>query len=259
MANKLQKRTTRRPPRAPAGRTGAGHRVSDVPIGPITRETLSVRVAQALENFVAQKRLHAGDRLPSERNLSQSFQVSIPVVREALRMLETKGVLRTYHGRGIFVRDPAQARSGSDRGGLLADTTTAELATARVAFELGIVDLMCARVTDADCDALDAVLPRATTGESFTVHTDMEFHLRLLQITRNPALIHIGDGLLRQFFRLTAMARPDVALAGHSTNGVADQLERHRALVRALRRRDAEALRTLILHHLDNVPGFKPW
>ena len=259
MANRLQKRTTRRPPRAPAGRAGAGHRVSDAPIGPITRETLSVRVAQALENFVAQKRLHAGDRLPSERNLSQSFQVSIPVVREALRILETKGVLRTYHGRGIFVRDPAQARSGSDRGGLLADTTTAELATARVAFELGTVDLMCARVTDADCDALDAVLARATTGESFTVHTDLEFHLRLLQITRNPALIHIGDGLLRQFFRLTAMARPDVALAGHSTNGVADQLERHRALVRALRRRDAETLRKLILHHLDNVPGFKPW
>lgn len=229
----------------------------DVHISPITRETLSSRVADALQHFIIQKRLGAGDRLPSERVLSQSFQVSIPVIREALRALEVRGVLRTHHGRGIFVRNPALIRTADPD--FLADADSAELATARVAFELGLVDLLCARVTNADCDALETILTPVRAGEAFTVHTDLAFHLRLLQIARNKVLVHTGEGLLRQFFRLTAIARPDVALSGHSTASAADQLERHLAIVRALRQRQAGDLRGLIHHHLDNVPGFRPW
>jgi DNA-binding FadR family transcriptional regulator len=135
----------------------------------------------------------------------------------------------------------------------------AELGTARVAFEAGMVDLWCARATKEDCDELEAVLSPAKSGEPFTVHTDLAFHVRLLHVARNPVLVHMGEGLLRQFFRLTAMARPDVALSGHSTTSAADQRKRHLALVASLRQRNSEGLRKQIVHHLDTVPGFRPW
>jgi GntR family transcriptional repressor for pyruvate dehydrogenase complex len=191
--------------------------------------------------------------------LSHSFQVSIPVIREALRALEAKGVLRTHHGRGIFVHNPLRARTSEAPSNLFSDVSTAELGVARVAFESGLADVICARATAGDCDALEAILSPVKSGDAFTVQTDLDFHLKLLHIARNPVLTHVGEGMLRQFFRLTAIARPDVALSGHSIPGAADQLERHLAIVRAIRGRDAGLLRGLIQHHMDTVPGFKPW
>jgi GntR family transcriptional repressor for pyruvate dehydrogenase complex len=255
-----RRRTKTAPRRGSTQRTSKdGQRRSEQSIVPIARETLSARVAQALQEYVLQKHLRAGDRLPSERVLSHSFQVSIPVIREALRTLEAKGVLRTLHGRGIFVHDPAQARVGHATAKIFSDVSAAELGAARVAFESGLADLICARATGDDCDALEAILTPVKSGEAFTVHTDLDFHLRLLHAARNSVLTHLGESLLRQFFRLTAIARPDVALGGHSTLGAADQLERHLAIVRAVRDRDADRLRETIQRHLDNVPGFKPW
>jgi GntR family transcriptional repressor for pyruvate dehydrogenase complex len=70
----------------------------------VTKTRVSTGVAQQLQALVQQGRLAVGAKLPAERELSDLLGVSRPAVREALRLLEVMGYLRTEAGRGTFVR-----------------------------------------------------------------------------------------------------------------------------------------------------------
>src|SRR5256885_12397290 len=70
----------------------------------VTKTRVSTGVAQQLQALIQQGRLAVGAKLPSERELSDLLGVSRPAVREALRLLEVMGYLRTDAGRGTFVR-----------------------------------------------------------------------------------------------------------------------------------------------------------
>jgi len=67
---------------------------------------LYVQASEALENLVQNGHYAAGDRLPSEIELSQQLGISRPTLREALRLLEEEGVIIRRHGVGTFVAAP---------------------------------------------------------------------------------------------------------------------------------------------------------
>src|ERR1700761_1324815 len=77
-------------------------------VSAISQQPASDRVVSQVMGMVRAGSLKAGDRLPSERELAEMFQVSRPTVREALRALGALGVLKTRHGSGICV-SPLQA------------------------------------------------------------------------------------------------------------------------------------------------------
>ncbi|TFD92500.1 FadR/GntR family transcriptional regulator [Jeotgalibacillus sp. R-1-5s-1] len=64
-----------------------------------------ISVVHQLKSIIQQDRLTAGDRLPSERELSDRLNVGRSSVREALRALELLGLIETRHGEGTFLRD----------------------------------------------------------------------------------------------------------------------------------------------------------
>ncbi|QFT29299.1 FadR/GntR family transcriptional regulator [Roseibium porphyridii] len=70
---------------------------------PIAAESVVDLVANQIENLIVQGILPEGARLPSERELSEKFDVSRPKVRDALKRLEELGLLHVRHGEGTFV------------------------------------------------------------------------------------------------------------------------------------------------------------
>jgi GntR family transcriptional repressor for pyruvate dehydrogenase complex len=62
-------------------------------------------VVHQIEILVLEGILRVGDRLPGERELAKQFDVSRPILREALKVLESRGLLNTQHGGGTFVAD----------------------------------------------------------------------------------------------------------------------------------------------------------
>src|ERR1035438_10043195 len=70
------------------------------------KDGLVIRVVGAIEGQILDGRLAVGTRLPPEREFSESLGVSRPVVREAVRVLVTKGLLETRHGQFIPDREP---------------------------------------------------------------------------------------------------------------------------------------------------------
>ena len=67
--------------------------------------TLSQRIEEEIEGAIRSKKLKPGEKLPTEIELSKSYGVSRNALREALRSLNSKGLIRIEKGRGMFVNE----------------------------------------------------------------------------------------------------------------------------------------------------------
>jgi len=74
-------------------------------IAPISRKNVSEQVAESIRDTILAGSLSAGDRLPSERELAERFEVNRSSIREALGRLQALGMVETRQGGGIIVRD----------------------------------------------------------------------------------------------------------------------------------------------------------
>lgn len=81
----------------------------------MARAPLAQQVVQDLRQEILRGRFTGAERLPSEPELARLFQVSRPTLREALRVLETEGLLRRRHGVGTFVRPRGAVTAGVER------------------------------------------------------------------------------------------------------------------------------------------------
>ena len=70
-------------------------------------KSVGIQARDALLDMIEQRHMKVGDRLPSEAELTAAFDISRPMLREALRLLEQEGLVRTEHGRGRFLAPAA--------------------------------------------------------------------------------------------------------------------------------------------------------
>lgn len=135
-----------------------------------------------------------GQRLPSEVELSLSFSVSRSVVREALKRLQTAGLVRTIHGSGggsFFQRPDLSAITEQLYFVLqLNGVTTENLMEARLLLAPPMAALAAARGTPDDIRQLDDIwnAHESQSGPRFPGQMIEEFHLKLAAMTHNPAL-----------------------------------------------------------------------
>jgi GntR family transcriptional repressor for pyruvate dehydrogenase complex len=73
----------------------------------VEKSRLSNDIARQIEQAIREGRYLQGDSLPSERELTKVFNVSRPILREALRILEFQDLISIEQGRGSFIKDPS--------------------------------------------------------------------------------------------------------------------------------------------------------
>lgn len=158
--------------------------------------SLRDQVAEALEARILDGTVTAGARLPTEHELQESFGVSRTVIRDALRMLEVRGLVEIRRGRGTTVRSTsADAYSNAVATLLLrSDLTLGDVLRARAALESQLAVVAARNHTAALLTRLeqalerfaDAVRQRAEVPVLVDAHVD--FHTELLRATNLPAL-----------------------------------------------------------------------
>src|SRR5215211_4729894 len=128
----------------------------------IRRIKLRDQVAEMLLEMIFSSDYEAGDRLPPERVLVEELGVSRTVVREALNLLETRGLLRVEHGRGAVVSANGAHAVHTNLGLLLRmqPSTLGELMEMRKALEVEVAGLAAERATTDDIAAMRAALDR---------------------------------------------------------------------------------------------------
>jgi GntR family transcriptional repressor for pyruvate dehydrogenase complex len=207
-------------------------------------------VAQVIE-LIRTGQLHPGDRLPPERDLAQHFGVSRVTVRDALRVLEVRGLVEVRMGArgGAFVTVPSTELVSEGLRELLTmfALSADEVVEARLIMELGIVDLALTHATDADIAglrALCATSEHAVRRGRYDTELSTEFHARLAAATHNEAVIKLSESF-RGPLRLALVRAREGKEVAHRRS-----VEDHVAIVEALARRDRTAVRRRLADHL---------
>jgi GntR family transcriptional repressor for pyruvate dehydrogenase complex len=196
--------------------------------------------------------LSQGDRLPSERELAEQFNVSRNSVREALRELDLLGLVESRHGEGTFVRRPTPSQLMAPFRAVIELSTPAvdSVLEFRMVFEPGVAALAAANLTELGegqlREALEA-FERAVIDSGPVETVDADFHLAIARATGNPTVVAVYSGVYELLHGMRSRL-------GRSSYEPGDRLVGgHRALFDAIVARDPERAGRLMREHLGDV------
>lgn len=223
---------------------------------------LSDRIAEQLRALIQEQGLQAGDRLPAERLLAEQFGVSRAPVREAIRMLASRGVLASRQGGGTFVLSDVPAwpeQSIEILTGLMKDDPQYryDVLESREALEAGTAWHAAARATPQDRDRIqrcfDIMVRHQQGGDADTsARADAQFHLAIAEASHNLVLLQIMRGLFDVMLSTVAQNRRTMTLLDEPR--VLQVLTvQHQDLMQAICRGEPEQARQCIATHLDYV------
>lgn len=164
-----------------------------VHIAPV--EPASNEVARALLDYILSGQVGPGDKLPSERQLSESFGIGRSVVREGLKSLGLLGLVEFRHGGGTYFRGAESDLLPRviEWGLLLGERHTHDLIEARRELEVITSGRAAKRHTQEQLDAVEAALARmaeAKMTDEF-VEADVAFHLAVAEASGNTVLANM--------------------------------------------------------------------
>ncbi len=212
-------------------------------------------VLSHIETQLVEGRLQPGDHLPPERALASELDVGRSSVREAVRVLEVMGLIRTQTGSGpnsgaIIVARPNGGMQALMRLQVAASGfPVADVVRTRLLLETAVVGELAdlaADLTDAVelLEAMDA--PRLTPQEFLAL--DAQFHLALAVAAGNQVVSAVMAGLrtsIEGYVQAGAERLPD-------WDGMATRLrDEHRSIVSAIRAGHAEIARALVHDHIS--------
>ena len=162
-------------------------------IHPVKSEKISELILQQIKDAILSGTMKPGDRLPSERELVNRFQASRISVREALKSLETSGLLKIKPGSGVFVAEVNSKAISRSLSSMLRIQRSSfnELTEARIVFEPSIARLASEKITPEDFLKMEENIQQAVASinsNSPTFALDIEFHSIIAEATHNPVI-----------------------------------------------------------------------
>lgn len=221
---------------------------------PIPSKSQHALIVQQLGLKIVSGEISENEKLPSEVDLCEEYKVSRPVFREAIRVLNAKGLTYSRPKIGTVVK-PKEEWHLLDPDVLfwLIQTTPEHeffktLSTVRRVLEPELAYIAASTATDEDIERIKHAydgMEKATTVEEF-IEPDIQFHLAIAKATHNDLLAYMSKMLvlpLQQSIQVTSL-RPN--LQGHS-------LPRHKAILTAIENKDPLSARHASLVQLDDT------
>ncbi|MBC7136824.1 MAG: FadR family transcriptional regulator [Oceanibaculum nanhaiense] len=218
-------------------------------------QRLGERVHRALRRSILSGELSPGDRLPGEMALCETFQVSRPVVREALELLRRDGLVVSRRGSGSYVAEPPVADAGIPPP-LDLDSLRDALAELefRLVVEADAAYLAAQRRGTEDMEAMEGALTAFTEALDegrVARHYDHLFHRAIALATGNRHFAVSLDALEQESSAAEHLLRHRQHF--HPRDRGRAVLEEHRAILRLIADQDAEGARRAMRNHLERA------
>lgn len=228
-----------------------------MPFQKIEAEKLSHSVVRQIELLILRGILRPGERLPSERELSERLGVSRPSLRDAVADLQARGLLTSRPNAGIFVAEVL----GSAFAPALIELFSAheEAVFDYLTFRRDMEGLIAERAaqfgSDTDLEVIAAIFAKMEVAHqkrdpSDEAELDANFHMAIIEASHNVVMLHMMRSmydLLRQgVFYNRQMIFRSRATREHL-------LDQHRAINAGIQARDSVAARAAVEAHLDFV------
>lgn len=177
----------------------------------LKNKLLAEQVEDQIYHYILDTPLEPGDKLPNEFALGEKFGVGRSTIREAVKLLSSRGIVEVRRGSGTYVL--AQAPGGSDPLGLRAvqDKTALalDLVNVRLLLEPGIAEMAANNATEEDIERLrrlcDRVEAKIHDGDRY-IEDDIAFHTCVAESSKNMVveqLIPIIDTAVMMFVNVT--------------------------------------------------------
>ena len=209
------------------------------------RTALVDHVVEQVRQAILRGDLQVGSELPVAEKLAETFDVSMTVIREAMRVLRSQGLVEVSQG----CRPRVSAIDSDATLSLLGMTlervgSMRDVMQVRWALETQIAAIAAEHATEEHVAALDESVKEMWDGATIDrqIEADVRFHQVLAEATGNPIfalLIKSLDGLLRELRRRTLLAM-----------GVRSGVKEHEAILEAIRARDPQSARQAMVLHM---------
>jgi DNA-binding FadR family transcriptional regulator len=220
----------------------------------IRKETLSQQAGDSIKAYIEQMRLQPGDKLPSEKQLIERYGVSRTVIREALKSLETVGIIQLKPGDGIYVARPTISGMSHhftfhwNRN----PKTVKELLQIRTTLELYAIDLAVGQQDEERIRQMEhwvLEMERKLKEGVSIAHEDLQFHRALFRASGNETLCELSEFIAGFFVPLdgsaTLMHGPDPL-----------SLLEHKQILHWIRAGNAAKAKACLQEHLRPVESF---
>jgi len=213
-------------------------------------------VAERILEYIAEERLVAGDRLPTEIDLAQTLDTSRAVVREAVKILSALGRVRAHKGRGLFVADDEGMLITSRWGGFFRPVDIDHvlmLFEFRRVQEMSASSLAATRATPSELRTIELAMQQCRHG---FVHgevdvfnqADDDFHAAVTAASHNTFLA----SAVRDARRLQRQSSA-IGIHDRFSEHTGAAVEEHEAIYRAIRDGRPEEAAEATAAHLDRT------
>lgn len=218
------------------------------------------QVAEAMKLWVMEEGCQPGDRLPSEAELMERFSMAKGTIREAIRILEAQGLVRsrTGPGGGVFVHRVSEGRAAALLGNYFyfQHLSIDDIYQIREALEPELAASLTGRLSPEQIGQLEAVLagyavPARTAEEERQQHVDsLRFHALLAEMSGNPLLRFLIRFIANMLSQITVQRRLYEPLNPELwSSGMAYQAR----LLEALQGDDPEEVRRILREHMTTA------
>lgn len=209
-------------------------------------------VIEQIMDLIKSNELKPGDKLPTERELAEKFSISRGSLREAFRVLESKGLIKSKPGGGRFIREIRKNGHNDTENIVLSleKSSILELLEAREMFEIKIVKLAVQRASAEEIELIEKALNKMNEEEELKedekTESDTEFHLAIARASHNFVFVNI--------IKLHLDLLRDTRGKTLQIPGRREELWReHQAILQSIKERDSIKAGEAMLKHLRNV------
>jgi GntR family transcriptional repressor for pyruvate dehydrogenase complex len=217
----------------------------------LRRKTLTSQVIDYILNLIKSGQVGPGDRLPTETELTARLGVSRTCVREAMKSLESLGLVHIKQRVGATVLEPSPANllNAEQFSMTIQNQQTDSLLEFRKIMEVGLASLAAEKADEADLAAMKLALEnyrRELAENRVDCHTDMSFHAALAAASKNPIAVTVWQMISARLSDVLTRA----AVLPHVCE---ETLHDHLLIYRAVRSRNPRRARQAMRAHLENA------
>ncbi|HXN98282.1 MAG TPA: FadR/GntR family transcriptional regulator [Candidatus Acidoferrales bacterium] len=216
----------------------------------VRRNKVYEEVAKQIERLIL-KKLKPGDKLPSERELAETLQVSRSSIRDAIRGLELLGLVEPRQGAGTIVRERSTDSVANPFASALKrrQNLVTELLDFRKMLEPPLAARAAANASVDEISEMEEILQRQekTQGQGDpAIAEDAEFHYSIALASGNSVVLKVIDTLMDL---LRDTREQSLQVEGRAQKSLAG----HRRILAAIKRHDAEAAKSAMRRHIEDV------
>lgn len=220
-------------------------------------DTVSDAVVNQIEQLIISGVLKSGEKLPSERELAELMNVSRPKIRDAIKVLEERGLLMVKHGGGTFIGELTGTALSPAMLDLFSRHASAfyDYLEFRREVEGFAAYLAARRATESDLTVIRKILKQMEkaheAGDSLReAEIDATFHAAIVDTAHNTVLVHMMSSIYALMQRGVFYNREFIY---NHNNGRARLLEQHRAIAEAVLAKDPDRACKAAEAHMDFV------